>query len=85
MRTIACVLVALAVAVLVTAEKAVDAITSEKRENLYTVQQENDQVYTASWAVEITEGGKKMADAIARRHGFINLGNVRAVASVKSY
>ena len=33
-------------------------------------------VYTASWAVEITEGGKQMADAIARQHGFINLGKV---------
>ena len=33
-------------------------------------------VYTASWAVEITQGGDKMADYIARRYGFRNLGKV---------
>ena len=33
-------------------------------------------VYTASWAVEITQGGDKMADYIARRYGFHNLGKV---------
>lgn len=33
-------------------------------------------IYTASWAVEITEGGQKMADKIARQHGFNNLGEV---------
>lgn len=33
--------------------------------------------YTASWAVEIAEGGDKMADVIARRYGFRNLGKVR--------
>ena len=33
-------------------------------------------VYTASWAVEITQGGDKMADRIARRYGFRNLGKV---------
>lgn len=32
--------------------------------------------YTASWAIEITEGGAKMADVIARRNGFTNLGEV---------
>ena len=34
------------------------------------------EVYTASWAVKVTEGGQKMADVIAHQHGFINLGNV---------
>ena len=34
-------------------------------------------VYTASWAVEITKGGDKMADIIANQHGFINLGKVK--------
>ena len=33
--------------------------------------------YTASWAVEITEGGEKMAERIARRYGFSNVGKVR--------
>ena len=32
--------------------------------------------YTASWAVEITSGGDKMADVVARRHGYRNLGKV---------
>ena len=32
--------------------------------------------YTASWAVEITAGGAKMADLIAKRNGFTNLGEV---------
>ena len=34
-------------------------------------------VYTASWAVEIMEGGDKMADIIANQHGFISLGKVK--------
>ena len=32
--------------------------------------------YTADWAVEIIEGGKEMADTIARLYGFRNLGKV---------
>lgn len=35
--------------------------------------------YTASWAVEITDGGDKAADIIARRHGCRNLGKVRVL------
>lgn len=38
--------------------------------------------YTATWAVEIAEGGDKMADVIARRYGFTNLGKVRIRAVV---
>ena len=38
--------------------------------------------YTATWAVEIAEGGDKMADVIARRYGFRNLGKVRTRAGV---
>ena len=34
------------------------------------------EIFTASWAVEITEGGQKMADKIARQYGFNNLGEV---------
>ena len=36
-------------------------------------------VYTASWAVEIVEGGKEMADIIASRYGFINRGSLSEV------
>ena len=41
--------------------------------------------YTASWAVEITEGGEKMAEQVARRHGFINAGKVRIHLTCKCY
>ena len=34
------------------------------------------EIYTASWAVEIVEGGDKMADTIASRYGFQNIGKV---------
>ena len=36
-------------------------------------------VYTASWAVEIVDGGKEMADLIASRYGYINLGTLKEV------
>lgn len=32
--------------------------------------------YSDSWVVEF-DGGKKEADALAERHGFVNLGQVR--------
>ena len=35
------------------------------------------EIYTASWAVEIAEGGDKMADKIASRYGFQNVGKVK--------
>ena len=41
--------------------------------------------YTASWAVEITEGGEKMAERIARRYGFINAGKVRRDLTCERY
>ena len=34
-------------------------------------------IYTASWAVEIMKGGDKMADTIASRYGFQNIGKVQ--------
>ena len=40
--------------------------------------------YTASWAVEITEGGDKAADAVARRHGYRNLGKVTSIVELIS-
>ena len=36
-------------------------------------------IYTASWAVEIMKGGDKMADTIASRYGFQNIGKVLLV------
>ena len=41
--------------------------------------------YTASWAVEITEGGEKMAERIARRYGFMNAGKVRRDLTCERY
>ena len=35
-------------------------------------------MYTNSWAVEVN-GGKEVADNIARKHGFINKGQVSVV------
>lgn len=37
--------------------------------------------YTPTWAVHIPEG-KDAADAVARDHGFVNLGEVRLVLYV---
>ena len=53
--------------------------TDEKWNGLYTIRRDVDtrEIYTASWAVEITEGGDKMADKIAMRYGFQNIGRVR--------
>ena len=41
--------------------------------------------YTASWAVEITEGGEKMAERIALKYGFVNAGKVRRDLTCKRY
>lgn len=38
-----------------------------------------EEVYTNTWAVHI-EGGPQEADRIARKHGFINHGNVSSTA-----
>ena len=35
------------------------------------------ETYTTSWAVEITEGGEKMANMIADQNGFINRGKIK--------
>ena len=42
-------------------------------------------IYTASWAVEIIEGGDKMANTIASRYGFQNIGKVQCFGSKKIY
>ena len=70
------VLVVLVVAFLLgsAASKAEKTVTSEDRDR---ERERNQRVrYTASWAVEITEGGDKAADVIAQRHGYRNLGKV---------
>lgn len=36
---------------------------------------DGDEFYTNSWAVEI-RGGRAVADEVARRHGFLNMGQV---------
>ena len=33
--------------------------------------------FTGTWAVEIKVGGKRTADYIAKRHGFINMGKIQ--------
>lgn len=33
-------------------------------------------VMTNSWAVHLSSGGDEVADVLARKHGFINLGQV---------
>jgi subtilisin family serine protease len=40
------------------------------------------EIYTASWAVEIAEGGDKMADKIASRYGFQNVGKIGGLSGV---
>ena len=53
----------------------------------YVDPQQNQRVprayYTGGWAVEITTGGKKMADLVARRNGFENLGQVYIATASK--
>lgn len=54
---------------------------SKKEQDAYSDQQGRAPraFYTASWAVEILKGGAKMAEVIARRNGFVNLGEVFCV------
>ena len=53
--------------------------TGEKWNGSYAIRKDEDtqEIYTASWAVQITEGGDKMADKIAMKYGFQNIGRVR--------
>ena len=53
--------------------------TDEMSTDLHTIQGDRNmrEIYTASWAVEITEGGDKMADRIASRYGLQNVGRVK--------
>ena len=52
----------------------------KKSQRLYAAVQGDaakQDIYTASWAVEIMKGGDKMADTIASRYGFQNIGKVQ--------
>lgn len=40
-------------------------------------------LYTDSWAVEIN-GGRRIADKIAKKHGFINAGEVRTTCCARA-
>ena len=42
-----------------------------------------EEVYSNSWAVEV-RGGHHVADALAKKHGFINKGQVSYQARVRS-
>ena len=57
----------------------VESTVEGKRKAVDNAERERNQRvrYTSSWAVEISEGGDKAADLLARRHGYRNLGKVR--------
>ena len=42
-----------------------------------------EEVYSNSWAVEV-RGGHHVADALAKKHGFINKGQVSHLGQVRS-
>ena len=66
-----------AVALLASAVSAAVEKTATSAEDLDRNRERSQRVrYTSSWAVEITEGGDKAADVVARRHGYRNLGKV---------
>ena len=52
-------------------------VESRREKDVGVIQQKND-VYTASWVVEIMKGGKYKADIIAHKHGFVNIGRLKA-------
>ena len=45
-------------------------------EAIISIAIDSESRYTSSWAVEIP-GGTGVADGVARKHGFLNLGKVR--------
>ena len=50
----------------------IEAAKRNEKEN-----NQQDDTYTTSWVVEITNGGKQMADAVADEYGFKNLGKLK--------
>ena len=51
--------------------------------NAFGHQVRNKESYTSSWAVEITDGGEKMANIVAGRYGFKNLGKLEVGLCLK--
>ena len=43
--------------------------------SLWLCARSGDEFYTNSWAVEVA-GGRTVANEVARRHGFLNMGQV---------
>ena len=50
----------------------IEAAKRNEKEN-----NQQDDTYTTSWVVEITNGGKQMADVVADEYGFKNLGKLK--------
>ena len=55
----------------------IEAAKRNEKEN-----NQQDDTYTTSWVVEITNGGKQMADAVADEYGFKNLGKLKVYLCV---
>ena len=51
----------------------------------YSTSRAEEKRYTENWAVEIAEGGDEIAEKIAGKHGFRNMGKVRASIIVQAY
>lgn len=67
------------ITIIATVQEAAATNHNEKGEDLYASRKNvyvPSEIYTTSWAVEITEGGQLMADSIADKYGFKNLGRV---------
>lgn len=47
--------------------------------DVYGEQSENNHVYSNQFAVHIPEGGKDVADKIAAKHKFVNIGQVSSI------
>lgn len=56
--------------------RGAEGVSNNQDMYLLHVEDSGNEIYTSSWAVEIVEGGDKMADKIASEHGFRNLGKV---------
>lgn len=56
---------------------AIPMVTVEGVRGKKTSHVQDREIYTASWVVEITVGGKKTADTIANKHCFRNMGKIQ--------
>ena len=79
MAEVYCLLLA-SVVILITIIEVAGTNHNNKGENDVHASRKNayvsSEIYTTSWAVEITEGGQVMADKIADKYGFKNLGRI---------